>query len=72
MITGDHPATGAAIATEVGLGNVDDPVLVGHELPDDDQVLGALLDRDGIVVARASPKTSCASPGAAPGVTSWR
>jgi magnesium-transporting ATPase (P-type) len=56
MITGDHPATAAAIATEVGLRAADDPVLSGDELPADDAVLGALLDNDGIVVARVSPE----------------
>ncbi|UER53292.1 cation-transporting P-type ATPase [Kineosporiaceae bacterium SCSIO 59966] len=56
MITGDHPATAAAIATQVGLRRPDDPVLSGDELPADDQVLGALLDRDGLVVARVSPE----------------
>jgi magnesium-transporting ATPase (P-type) len=56
MVTGDHPATAAAIATEVGLRNAADPVLSGHELPADEQVLGALLDQDGIVVARVSPE----------------
>ena len=56
MITGDHPATAAAIATEVGLRSADGLVLTGDELPDDDQVLGALLDRDGVVVARVSPE----------------
>jgi magnesium-transporting ATPase (P-type) len=56
MITGDHPATAAAIATEVGLRHDGDPVVSGHELPDDDAVLGAVLDHDGIVVARVSPE----------------
>lgn len=56
MITGDHPATAAAIAGEVGLRRPDDPVLVGADLPDDEAVLGALLDRDGVVVARVSPE----------------
>jgi magnesium-transporting ATPase (P-type) len=56
MVTGDHPATAAAIAREVGLSSRDDPVLSGDELPGDDEVLGALLDRDGIVVARVSPE----------------
>ena len=56
MVTGDHPETAAAIATETGLRNADDPVLLGHDLPDDEQVLGAVLDRDGIVVARVSPE----------------
>jgi magnesium-transporting ATPase (P-type) len=56
MITGDHPATAASIATEVGLRHPDDPVLTGAELPEDDGQLGALLDRDGLVVARVSPE----------------
>ena len=73
MVTGDHPATAAAIATETGLRHADDPVLLGHDLPDDEQVLGAVLDRDGIVVARVSQRTSCGSPEpCAPVVTSWR
>jgi magnesium-transporting ATPase (P-type) len=56
MITGDHPATAASIATEVGLRHPEDPVLTGDELPDDHEQLGALLDRDGLVVARVSPE----------------
>lgn len=56
MITGDHPATAAAIATQVGLRRPDDPVLVGADLPADDVALGALLDHDGVVVARVAPE----------------
>ena len=56
MITGYHPATALAIAREVGLAVEGAPVLIGDELPDDDQVLGALIDRDGAVVARVSPE----------------
>jgi calcium-translocating P-type ATPase len=56
MITGDHPATALAIAREVGLAIEGAPVLTGSELPDDEQVLGALVDRDGVVVARVSPE----------------
>ena len=56
MVTGDHPATAAAIASEVGLSVDQAPVLSGDDLPDDEQVLGALLDRDGVVVARVSPE----------------
>ena len=56
MVTGDHPATAAAIADEVGLRTDGAPVVCGHELPGDDQLLGALLDRDGIVLARVSPE----------------
>ena len=56
MITGDHPETARAIAEEVGLWRPGAPVLVGSDLPADEQVLGALLDNDGIVVARVSPE----------------
>ncbi|MEA3550594.1 cation-transporting P-type ATPase [Pseudarthrobacter sp. C1] len=56
MITGDHPGTGAAIAREIGLMGVPERVLEGTELPDDEQLLGALLDRDGVVVSRVSPE----------------
>lgn len=56
MITGDHPLTARAIAQEVGL--LGDPAMVleGHELPDDLEVLGALVDHDGIVLARIEPE----------------
>ncbi len=56
MVTGDHPATAAAIADEVGLRSPDAPVLVGSALPENDRVLAALLDHDGIVIARVSPE----------------
>ncbi|MEK7426227.1 MAG: cation-transporting P-type ATPase [Actinomycetota bacterium] len=56
MLTGDHPVTGAAIATAIGLRHDTDPVLVGTDLPADDRELGALLDRDGLVIARISPE----------------
>ena len=56
MVTGDHPETAAAIATEVGLRWPDDPVLIGAELPNDLTELGALLDHDGVVIARVSPE----------------
>ena len=56
MITGDHPATATAIAAQVGLRDRDGEVLVGSALPADETALGALVDRDGIVVARVSPE----------------
>ncbi|MDF2092857.1 cation-transporting P-type ATPase [Knoellia sp. 3-2P3] len=56
MVTGDHPATAAAIADQVGLRRPGDPVLVGADLPANDRVLAAVLDHDGIVVARVSPE----------------
>jgi magnesium-transporting ATPase (P-type) len=56
MVTGDHPATAAAIATEVGLRRPEDPVLVGADLPADHDALGELVDHDGAIVARVSPE----------------
>jgi magnesium-transporting ATPase (P-type) len=58
MVTGDHPATALAIARETGLvpAGVVPLVAVGADLPDDAAALGALLDRDGVVVARVTPE----------------
>ncbi len=56
MITGDHPATARAIAREVGLFTDEELVIDGRDLPEDDAVLGALVDRDGIVIARVAPE----------------
>jgi magnesium-transporting ATPase (P-type) len=56
MITGDHPGTARAIAAEIGLLGSDALVLEGRELPKDEAALGALLDRDGIVVSRVTPE----------------
>ena len=55
MVTGDHPATAAAIATEVGLRPPDGVVITGAELPADDAELAKLLERPGTVVARVTP-----------------
>ena len=56
MVTGDHPATAAAIADQVGLRRSGDPVLTGAELPASEGILAAHLDHDGVVVARVSPE----------------
>ena len=56
MVTGDHPDTAAAVATHVGLRNDDGVVITGAELPVDDAELVALLERDGVVIARVSPE----------------
>ena len=56
MITGDHPATAAAIAREVGLMKGVEKVLVGADLPTEEHALGQLIDHDGIVIARVEPE----------------
>ncbi|MHA7283221.1 cation-translocating P-type ATPase [Arthrobacter sp. TMS2-4] len=56
MLTGDHPTTAAAIAGEIGLLGPDRTILEGKDLPEDPHLLGALLDRDGVVVSRVSPE----------------
>ncbi|MCZ3389406.1 MAG: cation-transporting P-type ATPase [Actinomycetia bacterium] len=60
MVTGDHPATAAAIAGQVGLSIGEERVLTGADLPDDDQQLGALIDHDGVVIARVAPEQKLA------------
>ncbi|MET1086529.1 MAG: cation-transporting P-type ATPase [Arthrobacter sp.] len=56
MVTGDHPSTAAAVAREIGLLGPSSRVLQGQDLPEDDHVLGALLDYDGVVVSRVAPE----------------
>jgi magnesium-transporting ATPase (P-type) len=56
MVTGDHPRTARAIGREVGLWTSDALAIEGKDLPKDDLLLGALIDRDGIIVSRVSPE----------------
>ena len=57
IITGDYPATAAAIARKAGLGDGDITVVMGEELPklNDNQVLTMLL-HGGAVFSRVSPE----------------
>jgi calcium-translocating P-type ATPase len=56
VVTGDHPATALSIARQVGIAVEGSPCIQGHELPEDDQLLGALVDRDGVVISRVEPE----------------
>ena len=57
MVTGDHPETARAIAREVGLLRDSEHVVTGADLPvEDDEALAAVVDRDGLVMARVSPE----------------
>jgi magnesium-transporting ATPase (P-type) len=54
MVTGDHPATAAAVAAKAGLPA--DRVLLGTELPGDDRELADLLEDGEAVLARVPPE----------------
>jgi magnesium-transporting ATPase (P-type) len=56
MVSGDHPATARAIATQVGLLIAGGRVMEGRDLPSDEIILGAIVDRDGIVLSRVTPE----------------
>ncbi len=56
LVTGDHPSTAKAIADEVGIYLPGAPVLTGSQMPDDDAILAALVDRDGVVISRVTPE----------------
>lgn len=56
MVTGDHPVTAAAIANQIGLREPDDVVIVGADLPHDDDALAELIEHSGTVIARVSPE----------------
>lgn len=56
MLTGDHPATALAIARQIGFIVGEERVLEGRDLPKDVGALGELLDYDGVVISRVSPK----------------
>jgi magnesium-transporting ATPase (P-type) len=60
MVTGDHPATAAAVARQIGLAPGEPVVVEGPDLPEDEAELGELLDRDGVVVSRVSPEQKLA------------
>jgi magnesium-transporting ATPase (P-type) len=54
MVTGDHPATAAAVAAKAGLRS--DRVVLGAELPADDAALADLLAGGTSVLARIAPE----------------
>jgi calcium-translocating P-type ATPase len=58
VITGDHPATGAAIARKVGIGDSSSPTVTGEQLERmrDSELDEVLRDGSEIVFARASPE----------------
>lgn len=56
MMTGDHPETARNLARKIGLWTSDQFIAEGKDLPEDEEMLGALVDRDGFIVSRVSPE----------------
>lgn len=56
IVTGDHAGTARAVAAEIGLLCPTSIVVNADELPKDEALLGAMIDRDGTVICRVSPE----------------
>ncbi|MBZ5520647.1 MAG: cation-transporting P-type ATPase [Acidobacteriia bacterium] len=56
IVTGDHAGTARAVAAEIGLLRPNSIVVEAEELPKDEALLGAMIDRDGTVICRVSPE----------------
>jgi magnesium-transporting ATPase (P-type) len=56
IVTGDHSDTARAVAAEIGLLRPNSIVIGADELPKDEALLGAMIDRDGTVISRVSPE----------------
>jgi len=63
MVTGDHPATARSVARKVGL--AEGRVVLGSELPDDEEELAELMDDLSVtILARISPEQKLRIAGA--------
>lgn len=56
IVTGDHAGTARAVAAEIGLLCPTSIVVNADELPKDEALLGAMIDREGTVICRVSPE----------------
>jgi calcium-translocating P-type ATPase len=56
IVTGDHAGTARAVAAEIGLLGPNSVEVHAGDLPKDDALLGAMIDRDGTVISRVSPE----------------